>query len=214
VARDSKASREKILAIAISMFARKGFDGARMDGIAKEANVNKALIYYYFKSKSMILEEIFKTFDQEASTLVSGFFQDQIDLTDTNWIRSFFDTYMDFLEDRKDILRIMITESLKSNDAEPPIFGFLKVLFQQESTDALINTMKQQGYALDDQKEQILVTEFFTDIIPIISYIVFKDKWSRFFDIDKQKLKDLFFEAYKSTHIAYHLSQTPDKITG
>ena len=89
MARDSKASREKILAVAVSIFARKGFDGARVDEIAKDAKVNKALIYYYFKSKSMILEEIFKTFLYDASNLILEFLSDGIDLSDTNWIESF-----------------------------------------------------------------------------------------------------------------------------
>jgi TetR/AcrR family transcriptional regulator len=47
---DNKA-RERILKAAKEIFSEKGFDGARMDPIAQTAGVNKALIYYYFKSK-------------------------------------------------------------------------------------------------------------------------------------------------------------------
>lgn len=47
--------KEKILQTALQEFAEKGFDGARIDYISKAAGVNKALIYYHFKSK----EELF-----------------------------------------------------------------------------------------------------------------------------------------------------------
>ncbi|AEA34376.1 TetR/AcrR family transcriptional regulator [Hippea maritima] len=49
-----------ILTKAKTLFAQKGFDATTMDEIAREAEVNKALIYYYFKDKESLYEEIFK----------------------------------------------------------------------------------------------------------------------------------------------------------
>lgn len=48
---ETTAGKEKILESALAEFADRGFDGARVDRIANEAGVNKALIYYHFKSK-------------------------------------------------------------------------------------------------------------------------------------------------------------------
>ncbi|MCM3164801.1 TetR/AcrR family transcriptional regulator [Metabacillus litoralis] len=45
------SGKEKILETALTEFADKGYEGARVDRIAIEAGVNKALIYYHFKSK-------------------------------------------------------------------------------------------------------------------------------------------------------------------
>ena len=42
---------QRIVAAAESIFAEQGVDGARTDAIARAARVNKALLYYYFKSK-------------------------------------------------------------------------------------------------------------------------------------------------------------------
>jgi TetR/AcrR family transcriptional regulator len=42
---------QRIVAAAEKIFAEQGIDGARMDAIARTARVNKALLYYYFKSK-------------------------------------------------------------------------------------------------------------------------------------------------------------------
>jgi TetR/AcrR family transcriptional regulator len=45
-------NRSKILRAAIHEFSERGLAGARTDSIAHSAGVNKALLYYYFKSKN------------------------------------------------------------------------------------------------------------------------------------------------------------------
>ncbi|WP_176560042.1 TetR/AcrR family transcriptional regulator [Brevibacillus dissolubilis] len=46
-----RQGKDKILETALQEFAEKGYDRARIDLIAKNAGVNKALIYYHFTSK-------------------------------------------------------------------------------------------------------------------------------------------------------------------
>jgi TetR/AcrR family transcriptional regulator len=50
---------EKILAAAQTVFIKKGMDGSRMQEIADEAGINKALLHYYFRSKQKLFEAIF-----------------------------------------------------------------------------------------------------------------------------------------------------------
>src|ERR1039458_2789902 len=47
-------SRAAILRAAALEFAENGIAGARTDAIAREARVNKALLYYYFKDKETL----------------------------------------------------------------------------------------------------------------------------------------------------------------
>ncbi|MGV6874564.1 TetR/AcrR family transcriptional regulator [Pseudochelatococcus sp. B33] len=60
-----RGSREQILEAALNQFASKGIDGARVDDIARLANVNKNLIYHYFQSKEKlfiaVLEHVYET---------------------------------------------------------------------------------------------------------------------------------------------------------
>jgi len=51
-------SRAAILKAAIAEFAEHGIAGARTDTIAHTANVNKALLYYYFKDKDALYEAV------------------------------------------------------------------------------------------------------------------------------------------------------------
>jgi len=69
-------SRAKILAAAEQVFARDGLAGARTDAIAAEAKVNKALLYYYFKSKESlyeaVVEEHMRAFNAKALELLTA----------------------------------------------------------------------------------------------------------------------------------------------
>lgn len=50
----------RILGAAHAVFVRRGTAGARMQEIADEAGVNKALLHYYFRSKSRLAEAVFQ----------------------------------------------------------------------------------------------------------------------------------------------------------
>ena len=50
----------KILIAARQVFIEKGLAGARMQDIADRAEINKAMLHYYFKNKEMLFELIFK----------------------------------------------------------------------------------------------------------------------------------------------------------
>ena len=53
------STEEKILAAAKKVFVQKGMAGARMQDIADEAGINKALLHYYFSNKEKLFEVIF-----------------------------------------------------------------------------------------------------------------------------------------------------------
>ena len=48
-----------ILIAARQVFISKGFEGARMQEIADQAGINKALLHYYFRSKEKLFEAVF-----------------------------------------------------------------------------------------------------------------------------------------------------------
>ncbi len=50
--RRADLTRKAILRAAIREFSTHGLAGARTEAIAESAKVNKALLYYYFKSKT------------------------------------------------------------------------------------------------------------------------------------------------------------------
>lgn len=54
------STEKTILEAARKIFIRKGMEGARMQEIADEAGINKALLHYYFRSKEKLFQAIFE----------------------------------------------------------------------------------------------------------------------------------------------------------
>ena len=52
-------TEQRIFNAALEVFSRKGKDGARMQEIADCAGINRALLHYYFRSKSKLYEAVF-----------------------------------------------------------------------------------------------------------------------------------------------------------
>lgn len=60
-------TEEKIFDAARIVFQKKGYSGARMQEIADEAGINKAMLHYCFKNKQLLFEAVFmKAFSQLA----------------------------------------------------------------------------------------------------------------------------------------------------
>lgn len=55
----NSSTEEKILNAAIRVFQKKGMAGSRMQEIADEANINKAMLHYYFRNKQRLFEAVF-----------------------------------------------------------------------------------------------------------------------------------------------------------
>jgi len=52
--------REELLTVATKLFAARGYHGTRMDDVADAVGLNKATVYHYYASKSLILYDIYK----------------------------------------------------------------------------------------------------------------------------------------------------------
>ncbi len=91
------ATERQILEAAKKVFGRKGMDGARMQEIADEAGLNKALLHYYFRNKERlfqeVIREVFSSFFPRIMTVMSleGMaFEEKI--------RTFVNEYLDLIE--------------------------------------------------------------------------------------------------------------------
>src|SRR5258708_15002447 len=53
-----KDTRTSLVDAATEVFVKKGFSGARVEEIAREAKANKAMIYYHFRSKEGLYKAV------------------------------------------------------------------------------------------------------------------------------------------------------------
>jgi AcrR family transcriptional regulator len=88
-------TEEKILEAATNVFVAKGMDGARMQEIADEAGINKALLHYYFRSKEKLFEAIFSGIIQFAFPEISRIVKSELPVVEK--IELVINAYIDLL---------------------------------------------------------------------------------------------------------------------
>lgn len=86
-------TEKRILSAAKKVIFSKGYAGAKMQDIADEAGINKALLHYYFRSKDKLFEMIFKEATGKLTPQVSFIFSDP-ELDIFGKIRAFCHSYI------------------------------------------------------------------------------------------------------------------------
>ena len=56
----AEETEKKILDAAQHVFMQRGFEGARMQQIADEAEVNKSMLHYYYSSKKKLFKKVYR----------------------------------------------------------------------------------------------------------------------------------------------------------
>ncbi len=202
--KNKKSTREKIIKMATTLFADKGFDAATVDEIAAKANVNKALIYYYFKSKKDLLAKIFDSFIEEGLVRFQELFS-RMESKEVFDSRDRVDELMvillDFMKENKEILKLMLMESIKG-ERDP----FLEIMKRQAGKElaGLADDARDMGIFLDEDATQMWVTEFFTGSIPMMVYMIYRSRWAEFFGVAEEVLDKMFVNAFDETHIEHH----------
>lgn len=64
-------TREQLQAVALQLFAEKGYDGTSLREIAERLGVTKAAVYYHFRSKEEILASLVEDFLAQLDALLS-----------------------------------------------------------------------------------------------------------------------------------------------
>jgi AcrR family transcriptional regulator len=73
-------TEERILAAAKKVFVAKGMAGARMQDIADEAGINKAMLHYYFRNKEQLFEMIFQQAAEKLFPKINFIFESDMPL--------------------------------------------------------------------------------------------------------------------------------------
>lgn len=103
-----RSTEKKILEAAKIIFLEKGFDGARMQEIADEAGINKALLHYYFRSKEKLFDAIFQEAFQQFIPKIA-----EIMMTDKplfEKLEFFIDTYLTMLSNNPHLPSFVLHE--------------------------------------------------------------------------------------------------------
>ncbi|MCE5196281.1 MAG: TetR/AcrR family transcriptional regulator [Negativicutes bacterium] len=212
-------AKDRILQATQTLFAEKGFDATSISEISKKASVNKALIYYYFANKEAILDIMLEQLFEESKSLSMNFIQDHIlsmisnNLLDIlpdrfhfvneeaakyflQQMLQFYGRTIDFILERKQLVKILFLESLKSGKHHNDLFRFTELIKGNES-----NPLYQEIKAVDAEfafPVEITVFNFFFFLQPLISYAVYADDFYNVFGIPEEGIRDHFMRSIQT----------------
>ncbi|HTS06302.1 MAG TPA: TetR/AcrR family transcriptional regulator [Candidatus Eisenbacteria bacterium] len=109
-------SRAAILQAAAHEFAEHGIAGARTDAIAREAHVNKALLYYYFEDKETLYGAVLDTAFSGLKTTVFKVLDSGLAPKDK--ILAYVGAYFDFIASNPLYPRLMQREMMRAREGE------------------------------------------------------------------------------------------------
>jgi AcrR family transcriptional regulator len=179
----------RILQTAERLFSEKGFDGSGIDEIARLSGINKATIYYHFRDKAALVSMLFQKILDEVDLYVSNSPPEQ----ELKAIAS----EIEYLEGKKKILTILLTESLKESSSGEALFRCADKVIRGEHPEVF-----REGEGDGDLRagQRTLTKEFFTGFVPILAFILLRDKFRRHFGIADNDLLEDFLNAFRETH--------------
>ena len=92
---ENDTTENEILKAAKEIFHVKGMDGTRMQEIADKAKINKALLHYYYRSKQLLFEAVFKSAFSLLAPQLNKVLNDESDLFEK--ITKFTENYISFV---------------------------------------------------------------------------------------------------------------------
>lgn len=107
-------TEELILEAAKSVFQSKGMDGARMQEIADKAGINKAMLHYYYRSKQLLFEAVFKNAFSLLAPQLNAILNDDSSIEQK--IRNFTSNYISFIVKHPYLPNFIIQELNRNQD--------------------------------------------------------------------------------------------------
>lgn len=107
--------RQKILTTAAGVFSEKGFHRATMDDIAERLGTTKGSIYYYYKSKDVILYEMCDAVMDAALVYLKEIRADDT-LSEADRLSALISRHLQFMEENVDAWTVFFHELGGRND--------------------------------------------------------------------------------------------------
>lgn len=194
-------TEQKILAAAKKVFHRKGMAGTRMQEVADEAGINKALLHYYFRSKQKLFESVFRDAIKDALPAIWTVLGSDLPLFEK--ISAFAEGYIDTIS-KDPFIPIFVMNELQRDPA-----GLLEVIrsskmggkkvFGQQLSDAVKN-----GEIRPIDPLQLFVDMMSLCVYPFVAKAMIMEfnglnekKYEVFIEERKQHIPDLLINSIK-----------------
>jgi AcrR family transcriptional regulator len=219
---ETEETKNRIIDIARRQISDRGFDATRVDDIARDAGVNKALIYYYFKSKEAILDHLIQTLFDDIKSISMDFIRQHIvsmirdgrlDILPDRWhfttqddVREFDEAMaryvegiVDFMLTRRQVVRILLFESLKNGKHHNDVMKMIDMLGSRDD-DSIYRTIHDADRDFDYTADAVLY-KFFFDFLPILNFAAYYDDYLPTCGMSAQQLRESFLRGCRKKSI-------------
>ena len=187
-------SRQRILDAALDVFYEVGFDGARMDAIAKRAGVNQALIYYYFNSKEGLFKELLNiNINEMISVKKDAIGRKDIynmEVYNADVVRKVVDRVMGVLREKEKIFSIVLGELFRNPSRKSGIKIFETFLPAVKESKEWLSAMGFDPKNID----RVIIAGFFFGSVPMITYSTLGEKVAEDYGLGQEELRQIFTE--------------------
>jgi TetR/AcrR family transcriptional regulator len=193
------STEERIYEAARKVFLLKGMEGARMQEIADEAGMNKALLHYYFRSKDNIFKAVFrdiftKFFDKVKVTLFS-------DAPAREKLDFFIDNYIDMIQANPYVPQFIINEINRDPEVLKSLM-FETGIEPRTILELFINKKETEGVRKKNDPRHFVVSILGMLVFPfaarpLLQMVYFNDdakEYDRFLKERKEIVKDMILK--------------------
>ena len=181
--KDSK-TEHIILDAAKRVFQNKGMDGARMQEIADEAKINKAMLHYYYRSKQLLFEAVFNNAFALLAPQLNSILNDESSVEEK--IRNFTSNYISFISKHPYLPTFIIQELNRNPDFVLQMKG-KKGFPNIEKFKKQIDVEVREGILKPIKAEQLFINIMALNIFPFVASPLIK----AFVNIDDKAFKQL-----------------------
>ena len=216
---DNPEAKERILRASIELFSKKGFDATSVTEIAQSAEVTKALIYYYFRSKEEIMDSLVQSLLDKITSMTMDFVhanivqmiqagrldieKDRLTFASEEDISYFlengygyFEKVFDFALENRAIIRILMFESLKNSKNHNELFRLMSFT-TENNNNPLLKTISEADSDFSYSADMVMFKFFYT-IFPLVNFAVYYDDYKTVSGQSDGELRSSFLQTFKT----------------
>ena len=194
-------TEKKILDSARIVFHLKGYNGARMQEIADQAGINKAMLHYYFRDKNHLFESVFR----EAANRM---FPKIMDLLDNDYqlfekIERFVEGYITLLQENCFMPAFIINEINQNPERIKKFFIEQRIVPPQSFIQQII-TAVESGEIKPIDPKQLMLNIISLCIFPLVGKPIVQtvlsmndEQYNRMIDSRKKDVSNFIINAIK-----------------
>ncbi|MBO8156815.1 MAG: helix-turn-helix transcriptional regulator [Bacillaceae bacterium] len=151
-------TQEKILRAATEVFARTGYSDSTLEQVAKEIDMTKGAIYWYFSSKhDLFITLIEKRMNEQLSFVPEQLKKALVETDPVKGLTKFFNNQFSFVESDQTFSRLFMEFAAHSRDRDVRMRLSEAFQFLNEQLIEVVREMKEQNMLAQDLEPETIV---------------------------------------------------------